>query len=121
MRRIVIACTLFASLAGCAASQSTRVPASHFVFPNSNVVPTKFLTSGSSSTLCGFLIFQWNGFDYEQQEEAFGQAIKKGGGDVLINAQMSSSMFSIPGLFSVCTTSVEGNPAKMTVGQQELR
>jgi hypothetical protein len=121
MRKIVVACTLALTLSACAFSQSTRVPASHFVFPNSNVVPTKFLTSGSSSTLCGFLIFQWNGFGYEEQEEAFNQAIKKGSGDILINAHLSTSMIMVPYLFSVCTTSVEGNPAKMTVGQQELR
>ncbi len=107
-------------ITGCTISQSQRVASSHFVYPNSNVSPTK-PSKGSTTKLCGILVFSWNGHTSEAQEAAYKEAIDSSGSDLVINANMTTSMFMFPGLFTTCSTAVEGMGAKMTVGKQELR
>jgi hypothetical protein len=117
---ILLAVALAALLQACSISQSSRVPNSHFVYPNSNVTPTR-KGQGSRTKLCGILFFGWNGFTQDAQEGAYDDAIEEAGGDLLINSFMTTSMFLVPNLFTLCTTSVAGTGARMVVGKQELR
>lgn len=120
MRFLLAILAALVSLEGCAFSNTTRVPNSHFVYPNSNVTPTR-KGSGSRTKLCGILFFSWNGFDFESQEGAYNDAIEEAGGDILINSNLTSTMFMVPDLFTLCITSVSGTGARMIVGKQELR
>jgi hypothetical protein len=120
---------LIVTLAACTVTPAgnARLNSSHFVYPNSNVAPLSPVTA-STSKLCGILgIFNWDGYTPETTEEVYVQALKKSGGDLLINTSESRStagyLYTVifPPLISVCTTEVRGTAAKMQVGMQELK
>ena len=101
---------------------SVGVAQTDFVYPNSNVqqIDSQRVT-GSASKLCGLLIFNWGTPDVVLLNKAIDKAKSKAGADLLINANYSSSIFSIPPLFSVCSAEATGYPATMEIGKQELR
>ena len=104
---------------GCSFGAASISPSSHFAFPNSNVIPIGS-ASGSKTRLCGILFVNWGSPDGDDQEAATQRALKKSGGDILINVRTDSQIFSIPMLFSLCITKVQGTAAKMEVGRQQL-
>lgn len=117
--RGLLALSLGVAVAGCAIGQSSRVNASHFVYPNSNVVPMH-KTHGKKTSMCGILFVGWNGFTANKVEQAYARALK-GGGDLVINAVETRTQFLVPMLFQLCSITVVGTAAKMEVGKQELR
>ena len=118
---IIGSLSIMFSVCGCVIpAGSTRIPQSHFVYPNSNVTAVGEQATGQRKKLCGLLVFSWNGFKPEVTEEAYDQALRNSGGDLLINASENRSTFWFPYLFMVCTTKVIGTPARMEVGLQHL-
>jgi len=105
-------------LSGCVFASASQSPQSHFVFPNSNVIPLSE-SEGSTSKLCGLLIVQFAGPDADDQETATREALAKSNGDVLINVRTSTKMINF-GVATICTTTVQGTAAKMEVGRQVL-
>ena len=111
---------LAAPLWGCTFGAATgRVNNTHFVYPNSNVTPVG-MGEAAKSNLCGILIVSWNGFDSDTTNALIDKVAKGAGGDLLINASVTTAMTSYI-LFNLCKTTVSGTVAKMEVGRQELR
>lgn len=115
----VIAAIAVIGLSGCTVGNSAQSPQSHFAFPNSNVIPIGE-SQGSHSKLCGLLIFNFGSPSGADQDIATKEALEKAKGDILINVRTDSNTFFFPGLFTVCTTSVQGTAAKMEIGRQQL-
>jgi hypothetical protein len=110
---------LVGSLSGCMQGSASQSPMSHFAFPNSNVIPIG-PAEGSKSKLCGILFVNWGAPDADDQDNATREALEQTSGDLLINVRTDSKIFSIPMLFSICSTKVRGTSCKMEVGRQEL-
>lgn len=106
-------------LVSCTMGASSSYPASHFAFPNSNVVPIG-RAKGSHTRLCGLLVVNWGAPDGDDQEEATLEALNRSGGDILINVRSDNRIFMVPYLFTLCMTKVQGTAARMEVGRQEL-
>src|SRR3972149_4073290 len=119
MRALVIVTSM--ALIGCVLpSTAVMVPSSKFVYPNSNVIPVGEV-SGSKRKLCGLLFINWGAPDGDDQLRASENALEEmQGADLVIDMRVSSSIFVFPGLFSICSTSVQGTAAKMEVGRQIL-
>lgn len=111
----------FTLLTGCVLpSTAVMVPSSRFVYPNSNVMPLGEV-HGSVHKLCGVFIVNWGAPDGDDQARASQEALDEAhGANVIIDMRVSSSIFLVPYLFSICSTSIEGTAAKMEVGRQVL-
>lgn len=108
------------AMTGCIQSSGSVItPSSHFVYPNSNVTPLKEARAGSSK-LCGLLFIPFSTPNANQQNEAVAEAIKSVDADVLINVRSDYSTFVFPGLFQICSVSVQGTGAKMDIGRQDI-
>lgn len=107
---------------GCTIASGTfPVANSHFVYPNSNVIPLGEgkgeASDASVFTLGGFM-------DPALMEEAVQAAIQTKGGDLLINYDLYYKVIQIPiPVFTIFVTTwnAEGTVAKMEIGKQKLR
>lgn len=93
------------------------VPQSHFTPPNANVEPIGTVAGQASGS--GLL----PNFSVDLIEQAYNDALKKKGGDLLINIKLNRSVsyFTLL-LFNIYTTTVtvDATAAKMTVGRQQI-
>ena len=126
MRRfpLLLACLSLVALgAGCTTTtRSPRIPHTDFIYPNSNVMALSASpVTADASTVCGVLIFPIGGLDTDDMKQLLDDAKGRAGADVLLNANIETSTFMIPYLFTLCSMEVSGYPAKMEVGRQELR
>lgn len=89
---------------------------SHFDYPNSNIIPLGKVIGEASAT--GFMSPPSE--TAELQEEAINNALKKKGGDILINFMQFKTRSTFLFLFETLTLRVEGTAAKMEIGSQKL-
>lgn len=118
--RLAAMVVLLATLAGCSIKVSGLQPNTHFAYPNSNITPLGRVSAETSRTR----IFVAKAVDQEMMDEVIGKALKEKGGDLLINAKVSTTVMWIPLVFiNIFTTTlrVDGTAAKQVVGQQQLR
>ena len=106
------------SLASCGFGASSQSPSSHFVYPNSNVIPLG-AAEGTTRRLCGILFVNWGTPDADDQDSATRDALEASGGDLIINVRTDTTLF-FAWFFSLCTTHVRGIAAKMEIGRQQL-
>jgi len=109
-------------LGACYFGSMSRIPQTHFTYPNSNVIPLGE-TRGSATKLCG-LGFQWAAPGGEEGNRAIEEALRRKGGDLLINAQMEAGTWNIPlGLPVTAVLSmlpiIIGQSAGLTASEQQ--
>ena len=118
--RLVAIVVLLAALAGCSIKVSQLQPNTHFAYPNGNITPLGRVSAETSRTR----IFIAKAVDQEMMDEVIGKALKEKGGDLMINAKVSTTVTMVPLVFiNIFTTTlrVDGTAAKQVVGQQQLR
>ena len=104
------------SLVGCISKLGDFESNSHFAYPNSNV--TALGPVQASVTKYGFVLGLV--IDKAWVTQVYNDALKKSGGDLLIDYKFDTSTTMIwP--FSATTLSVEGTAAKMVLGKKELK
>jgi hypothetical protein len=106
----------------CALSTSSSFTNSEFVYPNSNVKQISAdKVTASKTKFCGILpMIKWSGFSQETRDATVAEAKSLAGADILINGTTSYTDTNYF-LFSLCTTETTGYPAKMTVGESQLK
>ncbi len=113
---------LVATLSGCTIKVSSLQPNTHFAYPSGNVAPLGQVSAETSRTR----VFSAATVDQEMMDEVITKALKEKGGDLLINAKISTSVTMYPLIvlpISIFTTTlrVDATAAKQTVGKQELK
>jgi hypothetical protein len=109
------------ALAGCSVVQSSNLlPNSKFAYPNSNVTAVG-PTSATQSDICMILLPLPSYSSGSVMLKLAEQAARQKGGDLLIDAVVTTSVHMYLGLVSVCEVDVAGTAAKMTVGMQQLK
>jgi hypothetical protein len=118
---LILIGVLAAANIGCSVGSGAWLrPQSHFDFPNSNVIPLG-KAQGQASTSS---IFIPTIFDADVQEAAIQDALRKKGGDILIDYVMSYEVTAIPLIFlTVYETKikVDGTACKMEIGAKPLK
>ncbi len=113
---IILVLFLLTSLIGCISKFGDFEANSHFAYPNSNV---KALGPVQAS-VSRYGFFLGVAMDKSFVTEVYNDALKKSGGDLLIDYKFDTSTTMIwP--FSVTTLTVEGTAAKMVLGKKELK
>ena len=118
-RLIVVGVFLLLTVA-CTMGSSYRMNASHFAYPNSNVIPLTEI-EGSSSRVCGLLIFAWSSTGVDDVNDALEDALlSQSGADLIVDATVDSGVLMIPPFVTLCQVRVRGTAASMEVGMQQL-
>lgn len=114
--KIIFILILVGCLTGCYSKMGGFEPNSHFAYPNSNV---KALGPVEASDYkLGFIFGR--SVDSKFITGIYNEALKKSGGDLIIDSKVDISTFMLwP--FSVMTLTVDGTAATMALGKQELK
>ncbi|WP_428235051.1 hypothetical protein [Gracilimonas sp.] len=114
----VFACAIL--LVGCSTKYGQRVVSSHYVYPNSNVVPLGYTTAEVSRV--GILFPKQA--NKEVYEELFNQALSKHqGADIIVDMGLDVTYTQIPiPILTIWITKMNltGTAASVEVGEQEL-
>ena len=108
-----------AFLSSCTITSGSIVPASHYVYPNSNVTPL----GQTSASFSKFSILFPPKFTGEDSEMLFNQALSRyPGADVVLDYKTDTKITMIPIFvtFWKMDIVVTGTAAKMEVGKQDI-
>lgn len=111
---------LIVALTGCTMKVGSMIPNDRFAYPNSNVEPLGKVQASVSKWSVVVPITPTK----ELFEELRAEAAKQKGGDMIINAKMTTDTLMIPlYVLYIYRTEVtlEGTAAKQTIGRQELK
>lgn len=113
---MVLMLVLLTGLTGCFSQFGEYDANSHFAYPNSNV--TALGPVQASVTKFGFVI--GTEVDKAFVMEVYNEALKKSGGDLIIDFKFDTSTNMIWPI-SWTTLTVDGTAAKMVIGKKELK
>lgn len=113
---MVLILILLTCLTGCFSKFGDYEANSHFAYPNSNV--TALGPVQASVTKYGFVI--GTDVDKEFVTEVYNEALRKSGGDMIIDFKFDTSTNMIwPISWTILT--IDGTAAKMVIGKKELK
>ncbi len=111
---------LIVALTGCTMKFGMMIPNDRFAYPNSNVEPLGRVTA----TVSKGSWFTPQMADKQMYEELKSQALKQKGGDMIIDAKLTTKITMYPLLYFYyfnTELSIDGTAAKQTIGRQELK